>query len=327
MEHLTRCKRNQLQALRFTRRFTQQEMAGIIGCSQSAVSRELSRNTRGAKKRYSADKAHSRSEERRAHAYVARKRWHDDRKLFMHVLKELRDGKSPDQIAGRMKRQKQKHMVSHQTIYTYIERDKRAGGALYKSLRYQGKKFKWRGIGGSGYGQIPNRIGIEERPQIVTEKKRCGDWESDLVVSPRNGSGAVATFAERKSMYFKAIRVADQSADEMVRASKEALHDMPRYTMTHDNGREITKHEKISEQLDITIYCAHPYRSCERGLNEFMNRELRQFFPKGTDFSLISQSEVDSAVKWLNNCPRRSLQYRTPQEVLDEQLQIMHFTL
>lgn len=327
MIHLTRSKREQLQALRFSRKFTQDEMATIIGCSQATISRELMRNTRGSKIRYSADKAQYRTERRRTHAYVTRRRWFDDRALYMHVLRELQDGKSPDQIAGRMKWQKQKHTVSHQTIYTYIKQEKRAGGTLYKSLRYQGKKFKWRGMGGSGYGQIPNRIGIEERPQIVTEKQRCGDWESDLVVSCRNGSGAVATFAERKSMYFKAIRVANQSADEMIRASQAALHDMPRYTMTHDNGREISKHEKISERLKIRVYCARPYRSCDRGLNEFMNRELRRFFPKGTDFSLISQSEVDTAVKWLNNCPRRSLQYRTPEEALEEHLKIMHFTL
>ena len=131
-------------------------------------------------------------------------------------------------------------------------------------------------------------------------------------------------------MYFQGIKVESQSADEMVRASKEALGNLPedmRKTMTHDNGKEICKHEEITEALKIEIYCARPYKSCDRGLNEWMNRELRRFFPKGTDFSKVTQEEIDYAVNWLNNCPRRSLNYRTPKEVFEEQLEIMRFTL
>ena len=120
-----------------------------------------------------------------------------------------------------------------------------------------------------------------------------------------------------------------QSADEMVRASSEALGYLPeemRKTMTHDNGKEICKHEEITEALKIDI-CARPYKSCNRGLNEWMNRELRRFFRKGTDFAQITQKEIDYAVDWLNNCPRRSLSYPTPKEVFEEQLEIMRFTL
>jgi len=164
----------------------------------------------------------------------------------------------------------------------------------------------------------------------VKQLARCGDWESDLVVSGKNGSGAVATFAERKHRYFQAIVVEDQSADEMLRATKEALKDLPaalRQTMTHDNGKEICKHQEITAALQIDVYCARPYHSWERGLNEWCNRELRRFFPKGTDFSKVTQKEVDIAVDWLNNCPRRSLGYRTPKECFEEELAIMRFTL
>jgi len=228
-----------------------------------------------------------------------------------------------------MKEQGWKELISHQAIYAYIERDKENGGQLYKLLRYQGKKHKWRGFG-KDKTKIPNRLDISERSDEVNNKERPGDWESDLVVSCRSGSGAVATFAERTSIYFRAILVVDQSADEMVRATREALKDLPaalRKTMTHDNGKEISKHEQITEELNMTVYCARPYRSCDRGLNEWCNRELRRFFPKGTDFSQVTQAEVDSAVEWLNNCPRRSLGYRTPKEALAEKSGIMHFTL
>jgi len=328
MTHVTRSKRDQLEALHRAGH-TQEEMAEIIGCNQSTISRELIRNGSSMQRRYKAHSAQKRSAERRDHSYDDRCHWHDDNLLRRHVETELRNKRSPDQIAGRMLRKGRKHTVSHQAIYLYVERDKKQGGDLHACLRYQGKKYKWRGVAGDGRGQIPNRKGIEERPEVVNAKERSGDWESDLVVSPQDGQGAVATFVERTCMYFRAILVADRSSDEMVRASSEALGDIPeafRLTMTHDNGKEISKHELIAENLKMTVYCARPYRSCDRGLNEFMNRELRRFFPKGTDFSEHTQIEIDAAVEWLNNCPRRSLQYRTPKEAFQEKLQIMRFT-
>lgn len=328
MAHLTRAQRDQLDVLHRAGH-TQQSIASLIGCHQGTVSKELHRGSSPVYRSYKAVKAQEHAERRRKGSYEERERWHDDARLLRHVERELRDGKSPDQIAGRMKRQGRKHTVSHQSIYAHIERAKKKGGDLHRCLRYQGKKHKWRGLGGDGRGSIPNRKGIEERPAIVHEKGRSGDWESDLVVSPKDGQGAVATFVERTCMYFRAILVADRSADEMVRASNDALGDIPeplRLTMTHDNGKEISKHEEITKNLTITVYCARKYKSCDRGLNECMNRELRRFFPKGTDFSQKTQADIDAAVKWLNNCPRRSLQYRTPKEAFREQLRIMRFT-
>jgi IS30 family transposase len=329
MPHVTRSKRDQIEALHRAGH-TQQEIADLVQCSQSTISRELERNGSAVQKRYAANTAQKRSGERRSNAYDDRVRWHDDARLRTHVEQQLRDGKSPDQISGRMQERGRKHTVSHQSIYVYVEEEKEEGGDLYLCLRYQGKKHKWRNCGGDGRGVIPNRKGIEERPQIVDAKERSGDWESDLVVSSREGQGAVATFAERTCMYFKAVLVVDRSAEEMVRATDDALGNIPaalRLTMTHDNGKEISKHEEITEHLNMAVYCARPYKSCDRGLNEFMNRELRRFFPKGTDFSTKTQADVDAAVKWLNNCPRRSLNYRTPKEMFREQLQIMRFTL
>lgn len=328
MAHLTRSQRDQLQALKRAKH-KQEDIAEIIGCSQSTVSRELKRNSSLVQNRYTAGKAQKRSEDRRQKSYDSRSRWYEDDDLLKHVEEELIDGKSPDQISGRLKQQGCSHTVSHQSIYDYIEKDKEAGGNLYLCLRYQGKKHKWHGLG-SDKTKIPNRNDISERPEEVDSKERSGDWESDLVVSNKQGKGAIATFAERTCLCFKAVLVEDRSANEMVRASDEALEEFPekfRLTMTHDNGREISKHEQITKNLKMTVYCARPYRSCDRGLNEWYNRELRRFFPKGTDFSTVSQAEVDSAVEWLNNCPRRSLGYRTPNEAYREKLKNMHFTV
>lgn len=325
MSHLTRSQRDQIQALRCAGH-CQQEIADVIGCHQSTISREYTRSRPGTKRQYAAITAQKRAENRRQRSYDDRNRWQDDERLRSHVERELRNKRSPDQIAGRLKERKRKCTVSHQSIYRYIKRDKEEGGDLFRYLRYQGKKYKWRGLA-KDKTRIPNRKDISERPEIVNAKERCGDWESDLVVSDRKGSGAVATFAERTCLYFQAILVMDQGADEMVRASREALGDLPeelRLTMTHDNGKEICKHERITQELTITVYCARPYKSCDRPLNEWYNRELRRFFPKGTNFSRVTQADIDIAVTWLNNCPRRSLQYRTPKEVFSEK--VMHFT-
>jgi len=326
MKHLNRSQRDQLQAL-FRASHTQQKMAEIIGCSQTTISRELKRNCSPLQQRYKASTAQVKTEERKKHAKEAYPLWHANEELLDRVLDELKNRRSPEQIAGRMKEKKWKYYVSHQTIYRYIRNDRWSAGLLYKKLRYQGKKYKWRGFN-KNKTRILNRKDISERPIAVDKKERYGDWETDLVVSGRDGKGAVATFAERSSMFFQAIKVVVQSADEMVRASKEALGRFPkdmRRTMTHDNGKEIAKHEQITKELGMDVYCARPYKSCDRGLNEWMNRELRRFFPKRTDFSKVSQKEIDYAVDWLNNCPRKSLKYRTPREVFEEQLEIMHF--
>ncbi len=330
MKKLTRSQRDKLDALiHSNHKHTQVAMAEIVGCNQCTISRELKHNSSPKLNRYSAHTSQRRAESRKQHSYDNRSHWYDNNALYIEVIFELFDGKSPDQIAGRIRKEEKLPSISHRTIYDYIEQDKQQRGKLYKLLRYQGKKYKWRNVD-TEKTRIPGRKDISERPEIVETKERMGDWESDLVVSGKDGSGAVATFAERKHIYFKAILVADQSADEMLRATKEALKDLPaalRQTMTHDNGKEICKHREITEALKIDVYCARPYHSWERGLNEWCNRELRRFFPKGTDFSKVTQREVDIAVDWLNNCPRRSLNYRTPKESLEEELAIMRFTL
>ena len=211
MAHLTRSQRDQLQALKCAKQ-KQQKIAGIIGCSQSTDSRELRRNSSLVQHRYTASKAQKRSEGRRQKSYDSRPRWYEDEDLLKHVEEKLIDGKSPDQIAGRMKQQGRKHTVSHQSIYDYIEKDKEEGGNLYLCLRYQGKKHKWRGLG-SDKTKIPNRNDISERPEEVDSKERSGDWESDLAVSNKQGKGAVATFAERTCLCFRAVLVKDQSSD------------------------------------------------------------------------------------------------------------------
>jgi IS30 family transposase len=316
MKHLTEEKRNQLEILLVAGK-KQGEIARLLGCNQSTVSRELRRNSSARTNLYRGHRGQQRAVKRRGKSYQGR-RWYEDEDLYQYVFSELEDGKSPEQVSGRMRHDRKAKTISFQSIYTYLRKDRYQGGKLYKLLRYQGRKYKWRGFGKEDKSRIINRQGIEKRPPVVQAKKRVGDWESDLVVSGVDGKGAVATFVERKSLYFQADLVADKGKAEMLRATHQTLGRFPRklrQTMTHDNGREINCHETITKQLGMKVYCARPYCSCDRGLNEWMNRELRRFFPKGTDFSKVSPITLANAVNWLNNCPRRSLGFQTPREV------------
>jgi len=326
MKHFTQEKRIKLELL-LKLNYSQQKIAKILWVNQSTISREIKRNWSEIRKSYKADIANKKSLKRKKDKYSNFKYWYNDKDIFNEIINDLKNWFSPEQIEWRRKLLWLK-TVSHQSIYNYIKLDKKNWWDLYKLLRYQWKKYKWFWLKSKNKDEkIPNRdkIWIEYRPEIVNNKWRYWDWESDLVVSNKKWSWAVATFAERSSMYFCAVKVKSKSADEMLKATQKALGKLPkglRRTMTHDNWREISKHEEIKKMLDIDVYCARPYKSCDRWLNEWMNRELRRFFPKWTDFSKITQKEIDNAINWLNNCPRKSLNYRTPKEVFDEQLKL-----
>ena len=234
---------------------------------------------------------------------------------------------SPEQIAGRIKLDYPDDLamrVSHESVYQYIWEDKKQDGELYKNLRQGRKKHKKRYGKKDNRGVIPNEKSIDERPEIVNKKERFGDWEGDLIIG-HNHKGAINTQVERLSKFTSAVKMKDKTAVFMEKATIKAYSDIPeklRLTMTYDNGTEMANHEKIAKKLGIDIYFAHPYHSWERGLNENTNGLLRQYFPKGTDFTKITQADVDKAVKALNNRPRKTLKYRTPKEVFTEQMEL-----
>lgn len=320
MAHLTRTQRDQIAVLIKTG-MKQEEIALLVGCSQSTISREITRGKSPIYRCYSGKKAQEKAQQRRLQSYAKRERWCDNPRLLRYIVEELRERKSPEQIAGRMKRESpwhREHAVSAKSIYSYIWNMREEGGCLHLHLRRRGKRPKWFGMGKSGRGIIPNRRDIDERPKAVEKRKQMGHWESDLVVSTRNGSGAIATFVERVSKYVQALLLSEQTAEAFNAAAREVFQELPallRRTLTHDNGKEISKHEWITEKLNIDVYCAHPYSSWERGTNENTNGLIRDFFPKGTDFRAVPSEALADVVELLNNRPRQSLKFLTPKEV------------
>jgi transposase, IS30 family len=295
---------------------TQTQIAMNIGCHKSTVSRELTRNR--TKTGYWPGHAQLAAQRRRRQSHQPRispATWHTVECL-------LAQDWSPQQITGRLRLERQPS-VSPELIYLHIYADQRRGGTLHQHLRSQ-KKQRRRHRGYQRRGQIPNRVSIEERPAIVDRKSRIGDWEGDLLVGAQRQS-ALFTATERKSKLALLCKLANKSAAELRDQSIELFTPFAKrvFTITLDNGKEFCEHEAIAKALRARIYFAHPYASWERGLNENTNGLVRQYFPKGSDLAKVTEAEVQRVAALLNNRPRKTLGYRTPNEIFFKQHELL----
>ena len=203
-------------------------------------------------------------------------------------------------------------MLSHESIYQYIWRDKAEGGLLYKHLRRACKSKKVYGKRDLR-GHIKNRVSIDERPPEVDEKKEFGHWEIDLMVGSHH-KGFLVTAVERKTKHtlvgFSQKKDADSVKKELISMFKPIKECVK--TITADNGKEFAGHEDVARVIEAGYYFAHPYRSCERGLNENTNGLIRQYFPKGKDLRGVTRNELRKIMSRLNNRPRKTLDYKLP---------------
>ena len=240
--------------------------------------------------------------------------------LLKYVRCKIQEDWSPEEISGRLPLEfpdQPRMRISHESVYCWIYRDAAKGGTLYTHLRSRHKKRRKQKRYGTGRGLIPGRISISERPAVVDLRTRFGDWEGDSVEGAK-GSGAIASHVERKSRFLIAAKLPDRKAATMAQKSIKAFWRVPkilRKTLTVDNGKEFSQFQKIEEKTCISVYFADPYAAWQRGTNENTNKLLRQYFPKGLDFRKITDQELSSKVKILNNRPRKCLRYQTPNEV------------
>jgi transposase, IS30 family len=204
--------------------------------------------------------------------------------------------------------------VSHETIYQFIIDDQKLGGELYKHRRLGRKKRRKRLKDKDRRGQILNRVSIDERPAVVNSKERVGDWEIDTIIG-KNHKGVIVTAVERKTKFSCMKHVLKKEAPlvtmaliDMLKPYKQLVH-----TLTGDNGKEFSEHEKIAQALQANFYFAHPYSSWERGLNENTNGLIRQYFPKKTSLLNVSDKEVSIVQKRLNKRPRKTLNFESPE--------------
>jgi len=234
--------------------------------------------------------------------------------LLRFITQQLKLHKSPEQISGILKNKKQS--CDARTIYRYI--DERAPH-LKQYLRSQ--KGKYRRKHGTKLREVirekAKKRRVDERPRVVENRSRLGDWEGDTMLG-RDKRVRIVTLVERKSGYLIAFLLPKTNAELLAALALQQFKKIPkekRKTLTLDNGTEFSDWETLEKKSGMTVYFAYPYHAWERGTNENTNGLLRQYFPKGLDFNLITAAELAHTVRRLNDRERKRLKFRTPKSV------------
>ena len=233
--------------------------------------------------------------------------------IMLIEIKIINEQWSPEQISGWLKLN---HgvFISHTWIYQYVEKDRMEDGELSNHMRRGKYSFEPREY----RGKIKNRITIDQRPEIINERKRLGDFEIDLIVGPKN-KGAILTVVDRLSRRCIIKKLSGKSSKEIKNVLLYAFnnYDGQKHSITSDNGTEFTLHQEIAIDLEIDYYFAHPYASYERGSIENLNGLIRQYIPKGKDFDDIDESYITQIEEKLNTRPRKILNFLTPKDFYD----------
>jgi IS30 family transposase len=281
-----------------------------LSISESTFYRELKRNSRP--RSYNAKYAQMLADERQKEQHVKTRLTQD---MFSYIKRKIKLYWSPDQIVGTA-RDEGVQMLSYVTIYKLIRKDRQQGGELYKYLRNSGKKYKKKYGSSDKRGQIPDKVPIEQRPKEVDLKQRIGDFEVDLIIG-KNHKGAQLTIVDRATSFTLIQTLKTKRASEVSKAIITAL--MPYKsivkTITNDNGKEFANHKEVAKKLEADVYFCNPYASYERGLNEYTNKLIRQFYPKSMELDNIKQKQNLKIMKLLNKRPRKKLNYKTPEQL------------
>ena len=327
-QHLSVREREKIQEMLWSKESVR-AIARELGRSSSSISREINKNIL-LKRRYTPRLAQQRAIEKRKER--GRKLRLKGGFIRRYVIRGLKKGLSPEQIAGRLSLEYPMLSISHEAIYQYIySQVHRYGyGSMklgYHDLRpYLKRRHKKRAKKGMRKGKRiwrPKGLSIDERPYEVTTRKTVGHWEGDSVVSRKSKVG-LNTLVERKTGLVFITKIRNATAQETTNAVVRRLSILPnifRKTLTVDNGTENAGHDIIRRLLSTTCYSAHPYSSWERGTNENTNGLIRWYFPKDTDFDKVTETEIATVEYMLNTRPRKRLGWRTPLEVFNEHLQ------
>ena len=296
------------------------QIAAALDRSPSTISRELKRNR--ARLGYKPGYANQRSRARRWKG----SRLERDKRLRAAVIERLASGWSPEQIAGRLKRERGRNVISYESIYRFIY----AQIARTKDYRWRrclprGKsKRGCRGSkGGSSASFIEGRVSVANRPPEASSRKACGHWEADLMMFSKYGQ-AILTVHERKSRLLLAIRLTSKVAHGVARHLVRLFGVMPeplRQTVTFDNGTEFARHHRLHSLAIDTFFC-DPYAPWQKGGIENAIGRMRRFMPRKTDLATLSNSRFRNLVAAYNNTPRKCLDFSTPAETF---AQALHF--
>jgi len=315
--HLTRDERNVIYRMRF-QGYSDAEIARCLGRHRGTISRERKRNATS-EGRYEPGPAQTWAHSRRW-AHLRRPKT-GQRRLMAYVGAHLTNRWSPEQIAGRLSVRPPADLqglsISHTTIYRWIWSDPERTRQFRPCLRIAHQPRRKPYGKPSRQGQILGKRPMEERPAEANERTELGHWEGDTMVG-KGRRGYLVTCADRTSRYLIARKVQACAAEPVAQRLQQTIRRLPtekRRRLTLDNGREFARPTELEKKLDLRIYFAHPYHAWERGTNENTNGLLRQYLPKGTDLTQVTDEQLRSHVCQINHRPRQCLGFQTAFEV------------
>lgn len=313
--HINQKDRERIDVL-MRKGFVQKEIAKRTGYNPSTISREIRRNISKDCKQYVASIAQTKTITRKS--LCVKKLKLDNPILASYVKNKLREAWSPEQIAGRIKDDHSHMRISYETIYRYIyskNDDEHKKLIVLLPRAHKKRKRKYTNKIGSKT-KILNRIGIEDRPAVINERKEPGHWETDTIVCKSN-IPAINSTVERVTRLLILSKLNKKNAYNKACSLIERLSKIKsvfRRSITYDNGTENAGHVKVNKSLGTKSYFARPYHSWERGSNENTNGLVRRFIPKKTDLKSVTEKQLSEIEYKLNNRPRKCLYYKTPFE-------------
>ncbi len=296
------------------------DITKIMKRTHSVLSKELKKTSDGNRIKYRADIAQNKYENRQ---HKQRKGKLDKHPLLKEYVEEkIKENWSPEQIAGRLKANQANILISHESIYYYIYNKAEKYKKLHTHLRTNRIKRKKQGKRKGGKVLILQRKSIHQRPETIQEKTRFGDWESDTMEFTRikNNSFLSVQF-ERKSKLVRMRKMIKKTAEETNNALINTIETTPSQmvkTITFDNGSEGAKHYQIAQNYGIETYFCDPFCSWQKGGVENTNKLIRQYLPRKTDLNNFTDYDIYLIQEKLNNRPRKSLNYQTPNEVINK---------
>lgn len=305
--HFTKDCRTELSIL-LKKGYSYRDIAKAIKKSPPSISREVKKNSVNGV--YDPDKANHKAYARRKRSKYQGMKINDNQELEKYVRDGIVNYWTPEEIAGRLEYEQGKSVVTFKTIYKWLY--SRHGQLLcdylpskrYYRHRRHGKK--------SVRTLIPNKVSIENRPEIINDRQRFGDLEGDMLGVPKDSSENLVGVADRKSRYFQARKVG--RIKYAIGAFKRMSVSLDASSFTFDNGVENVRHQ----ELGIPTYFCHSYSPWEKGTIENTFGRLRRFIPKKSRLENYSDSEIERICDIMNNTPRKCLGYRKPKEVFEE---------
>lgn len=297
------------------------KIADKLDRSVSSISDEIKRNSVGGQ--YQAIKAQQLSEKRNK----ASRRLNPLKspQAYSYVCDKLRCGWSPEQIAGRLRKNNGgKTVICHETIYNYVFNSEDGKKKNLKQYLTRGHRYRRKWYARRSYRRgIPDRVSLDLRPKRINNRSQFGHWEIDSVEGKAHKKG-IHTFLERKTRYYQATILENIDSEFGVRSQLEVFGSLPskaRLSATFDNGKENYNHTKLQTKLGMKTYFCDPNAAWQKGANEHFNGILRRYIPKKTDLTTLSQLELEEIVEEINNRPLKCLYYQTPNEAFHHELQ------